>query len=81
MFYRIAAMVAILLVIGGGVISYQQQIDPFSDTCATAEEAAAQIKRANSMIAKASEQCIAPTNKVLQQVDATTQIVNRYINF
>ena len=81
MWYRVAATVAILLAIGGGIISYQKQTDPFRDTCANAEEAAAQIQRANSMIAKASEQCIAPTNKALQQVDATTQIVNRYINF
>ena len=81
MWYRVAATVAILAVMGGGVISYQKQTDPFRDTCANAEEAAAQIQRANSMIAKASGQCLAPTNKALQQVDAATQTVNRYINF
>ena len=83
MWYRVAATVAILIAIGGGVLFHQRTYttDPFRDTCANAEEAAAQIQRANSMIAKASGQCLAPTNKELQQVDAATQTVNRYINF
>lgn len=81
MFYRVAATVAILLAIGGGVIAYQKQTDPFRDTCATPEEAAIQIQRANSMIAKATEQCITPATKALQQTEATKQIINQYINF
>ena len=81
MFYRVAATVAILLAIGGGVIAYQKQTDPFRDTCSTPEEAAIQIQRANSMIAKATEQCITPATKALQQTEATKQIVNQYINF
>ena len=81
MFYRVAATVAILLAIGGGVISHQKQTDPFRDTCSTPEEAAMQIQRANSMIAKATEQCMAPATKALQQTEATKQIVNLYINF
>ncbi len=81
MWYRVAATVAILLAIGGGVISHQKQTDPFRDTCSTPEEAAMQIQRANSMIAKATEQCITPATKALQQTEATKQIVNLYINF
>ena len=81
MWYRVAATVAILLAIGGGVISHQKQTDPFRDTCATPEEAAIQIQRANSMIAIATEQCITPATKALQQTEATKQIINQYINF
>ena len=80
---RVAATVAILLAIGGGVLHHQRTYapDPFRDTCATPEEAAAQIQRANSMIAKATEQCMAPTSKALRQADATKQVINQYINF
>ena len=83
MLYRVAATVAILLAIGGGVFFHQQTYttDPFRDTCATPEEAAIQIQRANSMIAKATEQCITPATKALQQTEATKQIINQYINF
>ncbi len=84
MWYRVAATVAILFAIGGGMFVYQQRTfatDPFRDTCATPEEAAAQIQRANSMIAKATEQCMAPTSKALRQADATKQVINQYINF
>ena len=81
--YRVAATVAILLAIGGGVLIHQRTYttDPFRDTCSTPEEAAAQIQRANSMIAKATEQCMAPTSKALQQADAAKQVINQYINF
>ena len=83
MWYRVAATVAILLAIGGGVLHHQRTYapDPFRDTCATPEEAAAQIQRANSMIAKATEQCMVPTSKALQKADATKQVINQYINF
>ena len=84
MWYRVAATVAILFAIGGGMFVHQQPTlatDPFRDTCATPEEAAAQIQRANSMIAKATEQCMAPTSKALRQADATKQVINQYINF
>ena len=81
MWYRVAATVAILLAIGGGVISHQKQTDPFRDTCSTPEEAAIQIQRANSMIAKATEQCITPATKALQQTEATKEFINQYINF
>ena len=83
MFYRAAATVAILLAIGGGVLFHQRTYttDPFRDTCSTPEEAAAQIQRANNMIAKASGQCFETASKALQQTENAKQIVNQYINF
>ena len=83
MFYRVAATVAILLAIGGGVLFHQRTYttDPFRDTCSTPEEAAAQIQRANNMIAKASGQCFEPASKALQQTEDAKQIINQYINF
>jgi len=83
MWYRVAATVAILFAIGGGVLFHQRTYttDPFRDTCSTPEEAAMQIQRANSMIAKATEQCITPATKALQQAEATKQIINQHINF
>ena len=81
MLYRAAATVAVILALGGGIGWYKNINDPYRDTCATAEDAAMQIQRASNMITRASEQCLAPTNKALQQVDATTKIINQYINF
>ena len=81
MFYRVAAAVAVLLALGGGIVAYQKQTYPYRDTCANAEEAAAQIQRANNMIAKATDQCMSPASKALQQTEAAKQIVNQYINF
>lgn len=83
MFYRAAATVVILVAIGGGVLFHQRTYttDPFRDTCSTPEEAAAQIQRANNMIAKASGQCFEPASKALQQTEDAKQIVNQYINF
>lgn len=83
MFYRVAATVVILLAIGGGVLFHQRTYttDPFRDTCSTPEEAAAQIQRANNMIAKASGQCFETASKALQQTENAKQIVNQYINF
>lgn len=83
MFYRAAATVVILVAIGGGVLFHQRTYttDPFRDTCSTPEEAAAQIQRANNMIAKASGQCFETASKALQQTENAKQIVNQYINF
>lgn len=83
MFYRAAATVVILVAIGGGVLFHQRTYttDPFRDTCSTPEEAAAQIQRANNMIAKASGQCFEPASKALQQTEDAKQIINQYINF
>ena len=81
MFYRVAATVAILIAIGGGIIAYQRQTDPFRDTCKTPEEAAAELHKANAMIAKASQQCLAPTRNAFEQVEDTKEIINKHITF
>ncbi|MBR0195743.1 MAG: hypothetical protein IJQ32_05860 [Paludibacteraceae bacterium] len=81
MWYRVAATVAILLTIGGGVISHQKQNDPFRDTCSTPEEAAAELHKANAMITKASQQCLAPTRNAFEQVEDTKEIINKHITF
>ncbi len=78
MWYRIAATVAILFAIGGGVISHQKQNDPFRDTCKTPEEAAREILYANAMITKASQQCLAPTRNAFEQVEDTKEIINKH---
>lgn len=78
---RIAAAVVMLVALGGGIFYHQHRASPFRDTCATPEEAAAQIQRANRMITKATEQCMVPTSKALQQADAAKQVINQYINF
>ncbi len=83
MWYRVAATVAILLAIGGGVLFHQRTYttDPFRDTCSTPEEAAAELHKANAMITKASQQCIAPTRNAFEQVEDTKEIINKHITF
>ena len=84
MFYRVAATVAILLAIGGGMFVHQQRTfatDPFRDTCSTPEEAAAELHKANAMITKASQQCLAPTRNAFEQVEDTKEIINKHITF
>ena len=83
MWYRVAATVAILFAIGGGVFFHQQTYttDPFRDTCSTPEEAAAELHKANAMITKASQQCLAPTRNAFEQVEDTKEIINKHITF
>ena len=84
MWYRVAATVAILLAIGGGMFVHQQRAfatDPFRDTCSTPEEAAAELHKANAMITKASQQCLAPTRNAFEQVEDTKEIINKHITF
>ena len=83
MWYRVAATVAILLAIGGGVLFHQRTFatDPFRDTCKTPEEAAAELHKANAMITKASQQCLAPTRNAFEQVEDTKEIINKHITF
>jgi len=83
MWYRVAATVAILFAIGGGVFFHQRTYttDPFRDTCSTPEEAAAELHKANAMITKASQQCLAPTRNAFEQVEDTKEIINKHITF
>lgn len=83
MWYRVAATVAILLAIGGGVLFHQRTYttDPFRDTCNTQGEAAVELLKANAMIAKATQQCLAPTRNAFEQLDDTKEIINKHITF
>ena len=87
MWYRVAATVAILLAIGGGVFVHQQRTlatDPFRDTCSTPEEAAREILYANDIIDRSFAPFRQSTNIATEQVNEmnqTIQNVTRYINY
>lgn len=84
MFYRVAATVAILIALGGGVISHQKQTDPFRDTCATPEEAAREILYANDIINRSFAPFRQSANMATEQVNEmnkTIQKATRYINY
>lgn len=86
MFYRVAATVAILLAIGGGVLFHQgtYRTDPFRDTCATPEEAAREILYANDIINRSFAPFRQSTNIATEQVNEmnkTIQKATRYINY
>ena len=84
MFYRVAATVAILVAIGGGIIAYQRQTDPFRDTCKTPEEAAQEILYADEIVNRSFASFRQSTSVATMQVNAMTETiskVNRYINY
>ena len=84
MFYRVAATVAILIALGGGVISHQKQTDPFRDTCSTPEEAAREILYANDIINRSFAPFRQSANMATEQVNEmnkTIQNATRYINY
>ena len=81
--YRVAATVAILLSIGGGVIAYQKQTDPFRDTCSTQEEAANAILYANDIINRSTAPFLRSTIIATEQVkdiNETLDKIQPYIN-
>lgn len=83
MFYRVAATVAILLAIGGGVISHQKQNDPFRDTCSTPEEAADAILYANDIINRSAAPFLRSTMIATEQVNDINETLGKiqpYIN-
>lgn len=83
MWYQVAAMVAILLAIGGGVISHQKQNDPFRDTCSTPEEAAREILYANDIINRSLAPFRQSANIATEQVNdinETSGKIQPYIN-
>ena len=86
MWYRVAATVAILLAIGGGVFFHQQTYttDPFRDTCSTPEEAAREILYANDIINRSLAPFRQSANMATEQVNEmnkTIQTATRYINY
>ena len=83
MFYRVAATVAILFAIGGGVISHQKQTDPFRDTCKTPEEAAREILYANEIVNRSAAPFLRSTMIATEQVNDINETLGKiqpYIN-
>lgn len=83
MFYRVAATVAILIALGGGVIAYQKQNDPFRDTCSTPEEAADAILYANDIINRSATPFLRSTMIATEQVNDINETLGKiqpYIN-
>ena len=83
--YRVAATVAILLAIGGGVLHHQRTYatDPFRDTCATPEEAADAILYANDIINRSTAPFQRSTVIATEQVNGLTETIIKiqpYIN-
>ena len=86
MWYRVAATVAILLAIGGGMFVHQQRTlatDPFRDTCSTPEEAADAIFYANDIINRSAAPFLRSTMIATEQVNDINETLGKiqpYIN-
>ena len=85
MFYRVAATVAILFAIGGGVLFHQRTYttDPFRDTCSTPEEAAREILYANDIINRSTAPFLRSTMIATEQVNDINETLGKiqpYIN-
>ena len=86
MWYRVAATVAILLAIGGGMFVHQQRTlatDPFRDTCSTPEEAADAIFYANDIINRSTAPFLRSTMIATEQVNDINETLGKiqpYIN-
>ena len=86
MWYRVAATVAILLAIGGGMFVHQQRTfatDPFRDTCSTPEEAADAILYANDIINRSAAPFLRSTMIATEQVNDINEPLGKiqpYIN-
>ncbi len=85
MWYRVAATVAILLAIGGGVFFHQRTYTtaPFRDTCSTPDEAADAILYANDIINRSAAPFLRSTMIATEQVNDINQTLGKiqpYIN-
>ena len=86
MWYRVAATVAILLAIGGGMFVHQQRTlatDPFRDTCSTPEEAADAILYANDIINRSAAPFLRSMMIATEQVNGINETLGKiqpYIN-
>lgn len=85
MWYRVAATVAFLLAIGGGVLHHQRTYtpDPFRDTCSTPEEAADAIFYANDIINRSAAPFLRSTEIATEQVNDINETLGKiqpYIN-
>ncbi|MBQ4010197.1 MAG: hypothetical protein II604_05810 [Bacteroidales bacterium] len=71
--YRIAAAVSVIAIVGICIMQFQNQESnesPFRDTCASVEEAAMQIERANSIISRSIQMCKQPAQEAIQKTNS-----------
>lgn len=71
--YRIAAAVSLIAIVGVCIMQFQNQESnesPFRDTCASVEEAAMQIERANSIISRSIQMCKQPAQEAIQKTNS-----------
>ena len=71
--YRIAAAVSVIAIVGVCIMQFQNQESnesPFRDTCASVEEAAMQIERANSIVSRSIQMCKKPTQEAIQKTNS-----------
>ena len=86
MWYRVAATVALLFAIGGGMFIHQLRTlatDPFRDTCSTPEEAADAILYANDIINRSAAPFLRSTMIATEQVNDINETLGKiqpYIN-
>ncbi len=71
--YRIAAAVSVIAIVGICIMQFQNQESnesPFHDTCASVEEAAMQIERANSIVSRSIQMCKLPTQEAIRKTNS-----------
>ena len=71
--YRIAAAVSVIAIVGICIMQFQNQESnesPFRDTCASVEEAAMQIERANSIVSRSIQMCKLPTQEAIRKTNS-----------
>ena len=71
--YRIAAAVSLIAIVGVCIMQFQNQESnesPFRDTCTSVEEATMQIERANSIISRSIQMCKQPTQEAIQKTNS-----------
>ena len=71
--YRIAAAVSLIAIVGVCIMQFQNQESnesPFSDTCTSVEEATMQIERANSIVSRSLQMCKRPAQEAIQKTNS-----------
>ena len=71
--YRIAAAASLIAIVGVCIMQFQNQESnesPFRDTCASVEEAAMQIERANSIVSRSIQMCKKPAQEAIQKTNS-----------
>ena len=64
---------SVIAIVGVCIMQFQNQEtneSPFRDTCASVEEAAMQIERANSIVSHSIQMCKQPTQEAIQKTNS-----------